>query len=194
MRIGSKIAIFLTIVVASIYIGYMSYNKYQERLLYNSVEKSFVGKPSPILSGVTLDGESWSLSDQIGKKVVIVFWHSWNKQSKKQMKFIEEFKKMHKDDDNIELITYCLDDRKSLDEIKVFLKQKEVTFKILYNPKDRGFNSKIAKMFKLYRTPSMWIIDEKGIVREHNLRSIATVERQLRQISKLDSKMIGVNR
>ncbi|GAB3945191.1 TlpA disulfide reductase family protein [Kribbella albertanoniae] len=34
-------------------------------------------KPAPVLSGDTLDGKKWTLSDQLGKVVVLNVWGSW---------------------------------------------------------------------------------------------------------------------
>ncbi|MFK4082583.1 TlpA family protein disulfide reductase [Kribbella sp. NPDC020789] len=34
-------------------------------------------KPAPVLTGETLDGKKWTLSDQLGKVVVLNVWGSW---------------------------------------------------------------------------------------------------------------------
>jgi thiol-disulfide isomerase/thioredoxin len=116
--------------------------------------------PVPQLSGETLDGKQLTLSDHLGKIVVLNVWGSWCKPCRSEApKLNEASKKLGPSVSFIGLNTRDLDPAPA----RKFVKENGVTFPSIYDPEGKqllGFRGLISPN----AIPSTLVIDAQGKV------------------------------
>ncbi len=117
-----------------------------------------VGGECPDLSLPNLAGKSISLKDSLGKDVVILsFFASWSKSCQKEMNFLKELSKQYKKK-NLKIIGVSFD--RKLSKLNKYLNQTKLDFEILHDKK-----LKTLKEFKILIIPTLFVIDQKGKIK-----------------------------
>ncbi|MBF0430568.1 MAG: TlpA family protein disulfide reductase [Fibrobacteria bacterium] len=114
---------------------------------------------SPDLSGITLKGDTISLSDYKGKIVLVDFWASWCAPCREELPFLVEFYEMHKSD-NFAMITVNIDNK--LENVTSFLDdlKSKPSFPVLLDQ-----TQSFPPIFKLQAMPTTLFIDAEGYIR-----------------------------
>ncbi len=122
-------------------------------------------KPSPVQGRVAsdfqiklLDGETFSLNENIGQKVVILnFFATWREQCKGEMPELNRFYQRHKQESLVFIGIYG---KEREDKIKDFIKEYDINF-----PVGRDEDGHIQEMFTVVNYPTTILINEEGIIR-----------------------------
>jgi len=125
-----------------------------------------VGEVAPEITLPDLDGKMVSLSSTRGKVVLLDFWASWcapcRKTNPEIVKIYQKFK-----DDGFTVFGVSLDNRKVMWE-KAIKKQKLTWI----NVSDlKGRQNAAARLYKIFKTPATFLLDEKGVIVAKNLHA-----------------------
>ncbi|MDV7767618.1 TlpA disulfide reductase family protein [Peribacillus sp. CSMR9] len=120
--------------------------------------KSFkMGSIAPDFELKKLSGETVTLSEFKGKKVILNFWATWCNPCKVEMTEIEKFhKKQGKD---VVILAVNIDTNS---DVKGFVKKNHITFPILLDSKN-----KVNELYPVFNIPTTFFIDSKGIVQNN---------------------------
>ncbi|MEV6269882.1 TlpA disulfide reductase family protein [Kribbella sp. NPDC051936] len=117
-------------------------------------------KPAPQLTGQTLDGKTWTLSDQVGKVVVLNVWGSWCPPCRKEAPdLVAASKELGPSVQFIGLNTRDLDKAPA----KKFVQEFGVPFPSIYDPNGKAllrFRGQISPA----AIPTTLVIDKSGKV------------------------------
>jgi peroxiredoxin len=114
----------------------------------------------------TLSGESVTLSELKGKKVVLNFWATWCPPCKEEMPIMQEF--YTKNGKDVEILAINIDPQYN---VKEFQKAMGLTFPILLDKDD-----KINTAYDILTVPTTYIINEQGIITHKQIGAITSLE------------------
>ncbi|WP_339181996.1 redoxin domain-containing protein [Bacillus sp. FSL R5-0560] len=146
--------------------GYMCWNIYQQ---FSKQEIGIEeGQQAPDFTLKTLSGESSSLSDVRGKKVLLNFWATWCKPCRQEMPAMEELQKEHSD---LAVIAVNFTSaEKSEKQVQAFADTYHLTFPILIDKK--GINAD----YNVFSYPTTYILDEKGVIKDIHIGTMTKKE------------------
>lgn len=162
-------------------IGEQTKNEEHRKIAANMLrffQKLQAGSPAPAFTLKDAKGKSWALSDFKGKYVYLDFFASWNTESMKEMKKMEQIEKKY--GDRIVFISVCMDD--SLKAFTEFVKKNpKYEWLFLY-----GGDDKILKeRYDLKTVPDYFFISRDGdLVQSPALRPSEGIELRFKQIFK----------
>jgi peroxiredoxin len=152
----------------------------------NQIEQ-FLNREAPQIQTVTLDGEPWSLEGQRGRNVLLFFWATSCPYSRGAIPYmIDLFEKYSQRDDIV--VTGISVDR-DRDLLTYFIASKNLPWINLFED-GKGWDNSVTRAFGVRGIPSVWIIDDEGIVRGIHLKG-EKVEEALMAI--LDDKPYMIN-
>jgi len=129
-----------------------------------------------------IDGEEVSLSDHLGKDVVVLsFWSTWCEPCKAEMPTLQ---KLHKrfDGKGLKILSISTDGPDTQAEVKPYIKSNQYTFTVIIDE-----DSSIAQAFNPRSTlPFMVIINKKGqVVKKIEGFQISEADHLVASIAKL---------
>ena len=130
-----------------------------------------VGQPAPSVEGKLIGGEAYSLSAQKGKVVLINFWASWCEPCREEMPQIQDFLQKNKSK-GFEVLAINLDKSTGLEAAKRIMSNYSFEFAVKADMHYSGLGY-------VWRLPSTFIIDQKGIVRKNGNTGNPQVSTQL---------------
>lgn len=116
------------------------------------------GSTAPDFELKTLSGDSLSLSSVKGKKVIINFWATWCPPCRSEMPDMQKIQDEHKDD-VVVLAVNLTNSESSVDTVKKFVDELELTFPVLLDEK-----GEINNQFEVLSYPTSYFIDENGVI------------------------------
>ncbi|PID14377.1 thiol-disulfide oxidoreductase [Sporosarcina sp. P34] len=107
----------------------------------------------------TLAGETVTLSELKGKKVILNFWATWCPPCKAEMPHMESFYSKLTDEDQVELIAVNVteSERRGIGEVEKFVASYELSFPI---PLDK--TAEVTHAYGVFSMPTTYIIDTEG--------------------------------
>lgn len=115
-----------------------------------------VGSPPPIFVLKNLDGKVVNLQSYLGTKPIILsFFASWSKSCKKEISFLQNLSKKHK---NLKVIGISFDRRSK--DLKKYVNDNKISFEILH---DRKLTT--LKDYRILIIPTLFVIDKTGKVK-----------------------------
>ena len=130
-----------------------------------------VGQITPNIAGKLIDGQTFSLSALRGRVVLINFWASWCEPCKEEMPQIEDFFQKNKSK-GLEVIAINLDKPSGIEAAKKIMSSYTFQFAL---KNDMHYSA----LGYIWRVPSTFVIDKKGILRKSGLTGEAKVNSQL---------------
>lgn len=118
-----------------------------------------VGKPAPALTAVLLDGDSFSLADEIGHVVIINFWAAWCAPCREEMPALDAYYRLHKAE-GLKLIAISMDDPNDEAVVKKIMSQYSFPVALKLQSQYKGFG-------RIWHMPMTFIVDRQGIVRQN---------------------------
>ncbi|PIC65901.1 thiol-disulfide oxidoreductase [Sporosarcina sp. P21c] len=115
--------------------------------------------PAPDFTLETLAGETVTLSELKGKKVILNFWATWCPPCKAEMPHMESFYSKLTDEDQVELIAVNVteSERLGIDEVETFVDSYELSFPI---PLDK--TAEVTHKYGVISMPTTFMIDTQG--------------------------------
>ncbi|MGD8265292.1 MAG: protein disulfide oxidoreductase [Chromatiales bacterium] len=109
--------------------------------------------PAPLLSGMTLTGETFSLPEQPGEPVLVYFWASWCPVCKLQESNIARLSQKYP------VITVAMSSGTD-DEVREYLEQEGVMFRVINDE-----SGEISNRWGVRGVPTTFVIDGGGEIR-----------------------------
>ncbi|WP_144524497.1 TlpA family protein disulfide reductase [Bacillus pumilus] len=131
------------------------------------------GDQAPDFELKTLDGQTTSLSDYQGKKVLINFWATWCKPCRTEMPDLDAIRSEY---DQVEVLAVNLTTtEKSVDHVAAFANELKLSFPILLDQKG------IQARYQVLSYPTTYILDEKGriVSVKHQMLTKKEIEQEL---------------
>ena len=115
--------------------------------------------PAPDFTLETLAGETVTLSELKGKKVILNFWATWCPPCKAEMPHMESFYSKLTDEDPVELIAVNVTESEKLgiSEVESFVDSYELSFPI---PLDQ--TAEVTQKYGVFSMPTTFMIDTQG--------------------------------
>ena len=123
-----------------------------------------IGKPAKDFTVKMLSGDSFTLSSQKGRVVLIDFWATWCgpclKETPRKKRIYAAYR-----DKGFEIIGVSLDRRKR--DVVKYIQDKELGWKVSYS--GALWSDPTARLYGVNKIPSKWLVDKEGILREIDL-------------------------
>lgn len=116
------------------------------------------GQVAPDFTLTTLNGDSVSLSDYKGKKVILNFWATWCPPCKAEMPHMQNFYEAYGED--VEILAVNLTDKDNgIDRIQQFITDYELTFTV---PLDES--GEVGTTYQAITIPTSYILTTEGTI------------------------------
>ncbi|MFC7685669.1 peroxiredoxin family protein [Ureibacillus sp. GCM10028918] len=123
------------------------------------------GQIAPNFTLQTLTGETFTLSELKGKKVILNFWASWCPPCKKEMPHLQKYYEEDAKDDNAVIVGVNITHaERSVDQIKTvqqFVDSFDLTFPIPLMEEEG-----VDKLYQIITIPSTFMIDTEGRIQQ----------------------------
>lgn len=117
------------------------------------------GQIAPNFTVETLEGESITLSELKGKKVILNFWATWCPPCKVEMPHFQSYFEKHSKDDNVVILAANMTYKDK--NVQQFVNGYDLTFPILLLESDD-----LIKTYEVLTIPSTFFIDSEGKVQK----------------------------
>lgn len=132
------------------------------------LEQLTVGKIAPEIDGEDIDGKRFKLSDHRGKITVICFWGNWCAPCRAMY---EHEKSLVKRMTDKPFILLGVNSDKDRDGVKKVLESNNMTWRSFWN--GGGTGGPISKLYRVRSWPTIYVLDERGMIRYRNVRGEA---------------------
>lgn len=121
------------------------------------------GDQAPNFTLQTLAGETVSLENYKGKKVVLNFWATWCTPCRAEMPDLQKYYDQNRTGD-YEILAINLDYR---NDVQGFVDEMQITFPIVLDTK-----KDVQEAYEVLNLPSTYFIDESGVIVNRHLGQI----------------------
>jgi peroxiredoxin len=148
----------ISISVLSIYIVWilasaMRYEPIVEEQIFSPAEGFF----APDFTLNTIDGESFTLSEHLGKPILLTIWASWCSPCKAEM---PDFNTVYEEmQDDVLVVGVNVTNQDNLRDVITFLDQNEIAFPILLDE-----SGKVSRLYQLQGLPMTFLINQEGLI------------------------------
>jgi len=120
------------------------------------------------LAGPTLDGGFVSIDDYRGRLVLVVFWSTGTKRFEQQLPLLTDIAAKY-EEDGFSIIGVNLDDTD--ETATTFLQENSWQWPQIFfpDPEKRRWNNPVVKYYGIRDIPTLWLIDQQGIVVDTNV-------------------------
>jgi len=122
-----------------------------------------VGFRAPDFSLSAVDGQTYRLSDLLGRNIIVNYWATWCVPCKQELPILE---KLHREygQKGVFFVSVNALDQDSLDKVQAAILEFGMTFPVLLD-QERAFANNYRAMF----FPTTFLIDNSGVIREISL-------------------------
>jgi peroxiredoxin len=159
--------------------GYRGFHQFKHNELYeplhrmprfNDIMKKIahntgIGQPAKDFTVKLTSGETFTLSKQKGKVVLLDFWGTRCKPCIKELPNLRTYYQSFKDK-GFDIVSISLDDDKV--KLGAFLETQPMPWKTVFS--GYGWNDDTARLYEISWIPSLWLVDKKGILRYFDIR------------------------
>jgi peroxiredoxin len=155
----SSLAILAGVVLAGFTVWITRQAKALERDLDASSQKiALLDKPAPDFRLTSSDGRTVSLADYRGKKLVLVFWATWNNGSHPEMLMLGVmYQRVHTPDSDFDIAGIAVDDDQAA--VKRFAADSKLPFPVVLD-----HNREVTNAYQIRSLPTALIVDPDGKV------------------------------
>ncbi len=162
-----KVLLFITTLIILFYVAYKGYFYLQHKNALAEANSKYLNTVVIEASGYTLDNRRYSLIEQRGKNIILIFWASWCPDCTREIPAIKLFQNSLDENSDIVIISSSVD--KDINKLKKFLEKNSLNYPVLVDEKNLGSTSEFNKHFPIVVIPSIWVINKKGVVVGQNL-------------------------
>lgn len=127
----------------------------------------------------TLEGDTVSLEDYRGKKVLLNFWATWCPPCRAEMPDMEEMYKDQKNEDVVVLAVNMTMSESSREDVEQFIHDYELTFPILMDEV-----GEVGHQYEVLSYPTSLFIDSDGVIRSKVIGALSK-EHMVDEINRL---------
>ena len=121
-----------------------------------------VGSPAPPFEVIDTEGQTFTLSEAIKEKpVLLVFWSIFCGTCRDELPILEQEKPKY--EEKVQFITVNLDEAPRAKTVKGFAKQQGFTMRMLLNKID-GREFLVDQTYKIKATPALYLIKKDGTI------------------------------
>lgn len=149
------LAIFLLNIAGKIFI-----EEIVQEVVIKKEEKVFglnLGEKAPAWQLSDLNDNYFSLSDFLGKPLILTFWASWNSLSTDQIKIFDEYLAIHSQS-LFQIITINNQEDKSV--VSNFIQRGGYQVKVLLDP-----TGQVGELYKVRALPLTYFLDKDGVIK-----------------------------
>ena len=106
---------------------------------------------------INSNGEKVSLSDYIGKPVVVNFWATWCLPCKMELPYFDKFCKEYEGQVEFMMVNLADGFQETVDDAKTFIKENRYEFPVFFDTELSATNS-----YELYSIPKTIFVDKEG--------------------------------
>ncbi|WP_262173728.1 peroxiredoxin family protein [Saccharococcus sp. Marseille-Q5394] len=119
------------------------------------------GNIPPDFELATLDGETLTLSELKGKKVVLNFWATWCPPCKAEMPHMQNYYRNSAEEDNVEIVAVNLtsSENRGVKVVQEFIESYGLTFKI---PLDE--TGIVGEEYQVFQIPTTYMLNADGTI------------------------------
>jgi peroxiredoxin len=128
-------------------------------------ENTGIGQPAKDLTVTLTNGETFRLSDQKGKVVLVDFWSTHCPPCIEEFPNLRACYKAFKHM-GFEILSISLDNKK--EELEALLAKQPMPWKTVFSGK--GWVDDAALLYRVHWIPSLWLVDREGILRYFDVR------------------------
>ena len=173
---SNKKIFFLALVLFIVTLIFHSYAKKQPEGKESEGMFDFLNRPiqwkgryAPDFDIDLSSGEKFKLSDNIGKKIIILnFFATWCGPCKEELPELIAFFEKHKEE---QVILIGINDGENSDKVKTFMKEFRVNFPVAIDSHDR-----IKKIFDVRSFPTTIFIGADGVVQNYEIGQIMNAD------------------
>jgi len=135
---------------------------YGEKFIGASRRLDLLGNPIEI-SGTTLDGKKFDISQYKGKVVLVDFWATWCGPCVAELpNVVDNYEAYHSK--GFEVVGISLDESK--DKVEAFIEDKKIPWVTLYSDDEKtaGWNNPMATHYGIMGIPTVILVDQQGKV------------------------------
>ena len=148
-------------------------------------------KPKLRANSQTVDGELWSLVDEIGKVVVVSFWSTEDKESKEWEPWLKDMHEKFHHRDDFAMVGVAVDE--SQEDVKAYCERNEIAWTQLHEHGRKEENG-LSNLLGVKFAPAVWIIhknrDTERVTRRSNQVVKALQEKPVIQVN-LEDMTVG---
>ncbi|HTV85833.1 MAG TPA: TlpA disulfide reductase family protein [Dyella sp.] len=115
-----------------------------------------VGKPAPMITLNTLDGQHVSLADLHGKVVIVTFWATWCGPCREELPLLSHFASKHAKD-GLVVLGFSLDSPDDLKQVQSVADTLSFKVGLLGDPHVPGYG-------RIWRLPVSFTVDRNGLL------------------------------
>lgn len=130
-----------------------------------------IGQVAPSIEGKLVDGQNFSLASHKGKVVLINFWASWCEPCREEMPEIQAYLQKN-GSQGFEVLAINLDKASSQEAAKKIMANYSFQFAFKNDMHAQGLGY-------IWRVPSTFIVDKKGIIQRNGLTGDPLVNTQI---------------
>ena len=119
-----------------------------------------INEPAKDFTITLTDGETFQLSQNKEKVILIDFWATWCAPCRAEMPNLKKIYAANKDK-GFEIMGISLDSSEGA--LQDYVKAQEITWKISFS--GDAWGDATAKMYQVNSIPSVWLVDKKGVLR-----------------------------
>ena len=132
----------------------------------DSIPRVAVGLPAPRYAATTLNGDSASTSELVGRVVLLNVWATWCAPCREEIPYLQSLYDRHRAE-GLDVIGVSVDARGQEPGIRDFATEFKMTYPIWRDPDER-----VQAIYRALGVPSTYLVDRRGILRWQRLGTI----------------------
>jgi len=118
-----------------------------------------VGRPAPAATLVTLDGDSITTRDLLGKVVILTFWATWCGPCRQELPLLSAFMEQHASE-GLAVLGFTIDAAEDLPKVR--RQSQGLAFPVGLLP-----DARLPGYGRIWRIPANFTIDRQGVLRDN---------------------------
>lgn len=135
-----------------------------------------VGDAAPSYTARTLDGEAAAVGEPDGAPVLLNFWATWCTPCRTETPFLQRIHERY-GSRGLRVIGVSMDSPGSVADIRAFVEEMDVTYRILHDPRQQGMDR-----FRLLGLPATFVLDRDGRIRFARIGPVSEEDEDFRAV------------